>query len=170
MVSKSIRAIIGLGNKGLEYEKTYHNVGALAQAFFQEKAKESLPDTKLFFFKVSSFMNVSGLPVKKFLKLHNLSPDEVLIIHDDSDQPLGNYKLVFAGGDGGHKGIQSIIEALGTNEFWRLKIGVRNPEENVRAKAGDFVLKNISAANQKTLQDVFVRALAQVTPKIQTMK
>lgn len=166
MVSKNLRGLIGLGNKGLEYEKTYHNVGALAQAFFKTQLHERYPDAKLFFFTISSFMNTSGLPVKKFLKLHNLTPEEVVVIHDDSDQMIGSYKCVFAGGDGGHKGVQSIIETLGTNEFWRLKIGVRSPDEAVRQKAGDFVLKNISTKDQKILHEVFVRALAELEAKI----
>lgn len=166
MVSKHIRGLIGLGNKGIEYKKTYHNIGVLAQAFFKEKIHAEFPETQLYFFSVSSFMNTSGAPVQKFLKLHNLLPEEAVLIHDDSDLLLGEYKLTFGGGDGGHKGVQHVLEVLKTNDIWRLKIGVRSPDEQIRIKAGEFVLKTIPVKDFKIFTDVFERAWDELRAKL----
>ncbi len=143
----AIKAIIGLGNEGREYKKTYHSVGL----FLVDQLKDILQEKGLVsiaIFLPDGFMNAVGAKVVKFLKQKNVQPDEALVIHDDSDLLVGAYKLSFGGSSAGHKGIQNIIEQLGQENFWRLRIGIRDPREKVREKAGDFVLKKWSKADE----------------------
>ena len=142
-----IQALIGLGNEGKEYEQTYHNVGSFVARRLATLSERAERPMKLY--SISGFMNNSGQPVQKWLKLNNIQTDQFLVIHDDSDLPVGSYRLSRGGGSAGHKGIESLVAHLGTPDFWRLRIGVRNPDEQVRQKAGDFVLEHWSAAQEK---------------------
>ncbi len=153
---EKVKLIIGLGNPGKEYEKTYHNVGFLAVDYFAKNP----PISKLL--KSNVYMNQSGNFVKTALKKYKIKPDEILIIHDDSDIELGKYKISFGRGSAGHRGVQSVIEALGTKNFWRLRIGIRNiakqtrnSTQNRREKAGELVLKKINKADWGILEKVF---------------
>lgn len=109
-------------------------------------------------------MNESGSAVKNSLKYFKTSPDELLIIHDDSDILIGEYKLSFERGSGGHKGIESIIKHLKTNKFWRIRIGIRPPSRSgtPRKKAEEFVLKNISPEHKRLLMSVFAAIAKQI--------
>lgn len=107
-------------------------------------------------------MNNSGKFVAKAAKKAGAKPEEILIAHDDSDLEIGKYKIDFARGAAGHHGVESIQQHLKTNDFWRLRIGIRPlPSESLakdgseRLKAADFVLKKISAADKATLKKVF---------------
>ena len=142
-----IQAVIGLGNEGTEYEQTYHNVGSFFARHLATFAEQA--DRPMELYSISGFMNNSGEPVQKWLKLNNIRSDQFMVIHDDSDLPIGSYRLSHGGGSAGHKGIESLVAHLGTPDFWRLRIGVRNPSEQVRQKAGDFVLERWSAAEGK---------------------
>lgn len=158
------KLIVGLGNPGKEYEKTYHNVGFLAIDSF---AKTTLnAKTKLFeyskiddliFVKNRTFMNDAGKTVSAAMKYFSarggLKPEELLVIHDDADLLLGKYKLSLNQGSAGHKGIESIIKALGTKNFYRLRIGIRNPKS--KAKALNLVLKKIKNSELLILNQVF---------------
>lgn len=137
--------IIGLGNPDAEYASTYHNTGHLLVDFLGRGNA----------LKTNVYMNESGKSVKELLKKNKIKPDQLLIVHDDADICIGNYKLSFARNAGGHRGVQNIIDQLKTNAFWRLRIGIRPLRERVRAKADELVLKKISPANQKKLQKVF---------------
>lgn len=160
-INPPIKLIIGLGNPGKEYERTYHNAGFLAIDFLTKNS----PIPKLL--KTDVFMNQSGSFVAKISKKHHIKSDEILIIHDDSDIELGNYKLSFGRGSAGHNGVESIIKALKTKNFWRLRIGIRpsvrvNPSQtkiNTFKKAGDFVLKKINKKDLETLNQVFAKAI-----------
>ncbi len=140
------RLIIGLGNPDKEYGKTYHNVGFLAVNFLAENSSAR----KLI--KSEVYMNESGGFVKKTIKKNNAKPEEVLIIHDDSDIKMGEYKLSFGRSSAGHRGVQSIIDSLKTKNFWRLRIGIR---KNKKQKASEIVLKKISKADMETLNKIF---------------
>jgi len=148
--------IIGLGNPGKEYEKTYHNVGILFVNYLTDKVP---PISNSKFLISNTFMNQSGGFVKKALKKTGVKPEEVLIVHDDSDIELGKYKISFSRGSAGHKGIESIIQSLGTKNFWRLRIGIRQPatgkRQAARKKANEFVLKKINKRDLGTLEKVF---------------
>lgn len=156
------KLIIGLGNPGREYENTYHNVGhifidALAggSAFKKEKYFEYLKKGGRVCAKTSTFMNHSGGAVASAKKYFQVKPGEILVVHDDSDIPLGNFKLSFGRGSAGHGGIESIIKSLRTNKFHRLRIGVRPSREIKRTKASGLVLKKIGAKEKKILGDLF---------------
>lgn len=163
------KIIVGLGNPGSEYEQTYHNVGFLAVDYFikkigslttqkiNSKKIEYTENQHVIFVKPQTYMNESGLAIKNALKYFKVTPEELLIIHDDSDIAIGEYKLSFERGAGGHRGIESAIKYLKTKKFWRLRIGIRPPQPagSVRKKAEEFVLKKISPVHKKLLQSVF---------------
>lgn len=163
-----LKLIIGLGNSGKEYEKTYHNAGFLMIDYLIKNLPISNfypptggPIPKLL--KTNVFMNQSGSFVAKISKKYHIKPDEILIIHDDSDIELGNYKLSFGRGSAGHNGVESIMKTLKTKNFWRLRIGIRPPicvnSNQIRIgplkKAGDFVLKKISKKDLEILEKLF---------------
>ncbi len=156
----SIKAIIGLGNIGEEYQRTYHNVGEFAARELAEMAGKDARALKIY--PISGFMNESGQPVLKWLKMNNLQLGEIVVAHDDSDLPLGSFKLVRGGGSAGHKGIDSLVAHAGTEDFWRLRIGVRDPAEVVRKKAGEFVLERWSGKDEEQFKDVCSRAFPEI--------
>lgn len=172
----SYKIIAGLGNPGKEYENTYHNVGFLAVDYFLNKVKKlSLKEIRgkdfeyaengnAIFVKPMTFMNESGSPIKNSLRYFKAGPDELLVIHDDSDITIGEYKLSFERGSGGHKGIESIIKYLKTNKFWRIRIGIRPPTKAgiPRKKASEFVLKNISPSHKRMLMSAFAAIAKQI--------
>jgi PTH1 family peptidyl-tRNA hydrolase len=84
----------------------------------------------------------------------------IVIIHDDSDIPVGEFKQAAGGGSAGHNGIRSIIDHLGTEDFARIRIGIREPNESHRKKAGDFVLSRISAPDKKIFHEIFQKISA----------
>ena len=158
--------IIGLGNPDPKYKKTYHNIGSLAIDFFASKfnlkkftkntAKkfEFLTVKNLTFSRPLAFMNDSGQAVALMLNFFKVKPENILIIHDDSDIEIGKYKLSFDRGPAGHKGIISIISHLKTKKIWRLRIGIRpklkiktGDQPDQRVKAEKFVLKNIKPSD-----------------------
>jgi len=133
--------IAGLGNKGSRYDHTRHNVGFLVidelarrwqveikcekwNSFF---GRGQLFGQTIFFLKPMTFMNLSGRGVVEFTQFYKIDSDHVLIIHDDLDMVPGRIKLVKGGGAGGHKGIKSLVEHLGTRDFYRLKVGIGRP-------------------------------------------
>jgi len=156
--NSKIRAIIGLGNPGKEYEHTYHNIGAWSLPYFQD----------MLTYQPKSFMNESGLDIARWLKMSNLTIAEVVIVHDDSDLPIGSYKLVKGGGSAGHNGVQSIIDHLGTEEFWRLRIGIRDPQEAVRKKDLEFVLQRFPKEQEAVFKEVLQKAWSELTSSVRT--
>jgi len=162
--------IAGLGNPGSRYEKTRHNAGFLAleeflrsQKFeFKEKedykiAKGSLGDEKIIFLEPLTFMNRSGAPVRKIMQKSNIVPENLIVIHDDLDLETGKLKIRTKGSSGGHKGIESIIQNIGTREFIRIKIGIgRDPlvptEKYVLSKFRKDEAQLIKAAIEKAVE------------------
>lgn len=143
-----ISLIISLGNPGTEYEKTFHNVGHLMVNFLGRGIKSGV------------FMNKSGEFVKQELKKAKVKPEELLLVHDDSDIELGKFKFSFSRNSAGHKGVQDVINHLKTKEFWRLRIGIR-PAKN-KEKADQLVLKKISTTQMEVLEKVFKEAVEQL--------
>lgn len=161
-----------LGNPGEIYAHTYHNVGFLAQdALLTSRAAHEYTTAppwkkykKLYLaasydsfvcIRPLTYMNESGLAIKEALRQHKLEPEQLILFHDDSDLMLGSYKVSYGKNSGGHQGVQSVIDALHTNAFTRIRIGIRNPREIRRAKAGDFALRHISPSHQKILRHTF---------------
>ncbi len=163
------RLIIGLGNPSKEYEKTYHNAGFLFIDFLAEKGFEKgnlfvfTKDKNFVLIKPLVFMNESGRATSNAIKYFSstndkIRPEEVMIAHDDSDIALGDYKISFGKSSAGHRGVESIIKSLNTQNFGRLRIGIRKTGlfvKTQRAKAEEFVLKKISPKDLKKMSENF---------------
>lgn len=152
------KAILGLGNTGSKYKNTYHNVGHQMIDFLLEK--NIFPENTMIV-KNEGFMNESGTSAVKILKKSGSKPEDLLVIQDDSDIALGKYKLSIDRSSAGHKGIEDIINKIGSRNFWRLRIGIRPIEEE--GKALDFVLKKIKKENREILEKVFEEAVNSLT-------
>lgn len=153
---KKIKLIVGLGNIGREFEHTRHNVGFIflellgGRNFEEEKKLKSqllklnTNSGKLILIKPTTFMNSSGEAVVLTKEYYKLRSEEILVVHDDLDLQVGNYKIQFAIGPKVHNGINSIENRLGSNKFWRLRIGVENRlgEERRYITGQDYVLSN----------------------------
>ena len=153
MSQMSLKLIVGLGNPEKKYLSTRHNVGfwvldslaeKLTKTFSQQKKYESELleyefDSKLFhMMKPLSYINNSGIPIRKFIKNKNIEAENILIIYDDLDLGVGKIRLKQGGGSGGHNGLNSIIEQIGSKNFWRLRIGIGKPDD--KNKVIDYVL------------------------------
>lgn len=157
-----LKLIIGLGNAPRRYAATYHNVGFLAIDWLEKhRVRETLP-SRPHAAKTKGFMNTSGRSVKTLMAALGIRPEELLVIHDDSDLPLGGYTFSFGRGAAGHRGVLSVIAELGTNRFWRLRMGIRSPypeeRKGFRAKAESFVLRPISRSDRARLEAAFAEA------------
>ena len=169
--------IVGLGNPGKKYEKTRHHAGFLA---LDELCRsEGLPDFKEKFsgvwtrgkvfggpevvaLKPLTFMNLSGdsvQPASTFLKA---VPAEIIVLHDELDLPFGQVRLKSGGGHGGHNGLRSIIERLGTPDFVRVRMGIGRPPPGFRGDVADYVLEGFDASERAELPDLVSRALRAV--------
>jgi len=164
------KLIIGLGNPDPVLEETYHNVGVLAVQWLAEHAAPGdtqaafRPYKNLFtyitigaktFVRPLVYMNESGRAVKEAMRVFKTRAEDIIIIHDDSDIPIGEFKRAQSGRSAGHRGIQSIIDHLKTQDFARIRIGIREKNELHRKKAGDFVLSPITAKDKKIFESVF---------------
>ncbi len=159
---RTVKLVVGLGNPGPEYDRTYHSAGRAAVAHFVgDTAWRTGRDFRyakangLIFALPETFMNESGRAVRGALRYFKLKPTELLLIHDDSDLPLGEWKVQFGRGSAGHKGVASVATHLKTRDFWRARLGIRPPDETRRLKAGDFVLQKIKTAEAEKLNIVF---------------
>ncbi len=167
-VTEETYLIVGLGNPGAQYENTRHNVGfrivdALARsenAYLESKKWDakffriSLWGARVFFVEPQTFMNLSGKSVARFVDFYKISTDHILVVHDDIDMKPGRIKLVSGGGPGGHNGIRSLIQCLGTKEFFRLKYGVGRPGQNgihAEMPVEHFVLAAFSSDEEELL-------------------
>lgn len=162
--------IIGLGNPGEEYEKTRHNAGRIAVLELLKQHGGELEDKKnnlIFEGKLKEnkaaillpqlLMNNSGKAVKEFVKKYK--PAQILVAHDDVDIPLGRVKLSFGKHSAGHKGVESVIRALGTKDFWRLRIGIA-PEKKKKIPAMELVLKKFTPSEEVTLKKIKKQAVS----------
>lgn len=157
-----MRLVVGLGNIGKKYEGTYHNAGfmflesCVSEEFRLEKKFESYitRDGETIYALPTTFMNRSGDAVKKIIQYFDIPSDDVIVVHDDSDILLGDFKVQHARGSGGHHGIDSIFDQLGTREVTRIRIGVR-PEGLVGVKASRFVLQSIPKEDKEKLYETF---------------
>ncbi|MCX8034359.1 MAG: aminoacyl-tRNA hydrolase [Thermodesulfovibrio sp.] len=154
--------IVGLGNPGRKFSKTRHNVGFMVVDKLADKydlnfdtldeymiSKGRIDDKEIILMKPLTYMNLSGRAVRKIADdriLKNL-PDSLIVIHDDIDLPVGRIKIKKNGSSGGHKGVQSIIDHLGTKDFIRVKIGIGKEGE---IEVSDYVLSPFSK-EQKTI-------------------
>ncbi|WP_417908817.1 aminoacyl-tRNA hydrolase [Candidatus Electronema sp. PJ] len=136
--------IVGLGNPGAQYKLTRHNAGFLALDYVADQCgwllnaekwqgicgSGWLGEKQILLVKPQTFMNRSGECVARFTEYHRIQPEHILVLHDDLDLPFGKIKIVAKGGAGGHNGIRSLVQHLGTTDFVRLKIGIGRPPRN----------------------------------------
>lgn len=141
------KLVIGLGNPGRKYISTRHNLGHRLVDELRAYSTQ-LSDTELF--KTTVFVNSAGLEVKKLVDTKGTTLDNLLIIHDEMDYPLSQFKIQKGRGAAGHKGVESIISALGTKDFWRLRVGIGSPPEGIQGE--EYVLEKFSREEQKSLE------------------
>lgn len=146
-----MKLIIGLGNPGKKYEKNRHNVGEMFVTYL--KAEGVGREWKLETLK--SFMNDSGSEVREIVRTLKLPLANLYIVHDDLDLGFGEYKIQFGKGPYGHKGILSIEEALGTKDFWRIRIGVDNRDPQNRTPGVAYTLEDFTPREAGKLPEVF---------------
>jgi PTH1 family peptidyl-tRNA hydrolase len=160
-----IRLFVGLGNPGEKYVATRHNAGfwwvdlisqqtnsplKLDAKMFGETSKMS-GQTDTWLLKPNTFMNASGKAVAAIANYYKIKPAEILVIHDELDLPVGTSKLKLGGGHGGHNGLRDIHAALGTPDYWRLRVGIGHPGD--RNEVVNFVLKPPLKAEQTAIDE-----------------
>jgi len=165
-----IKLFVGLGNPGEQYVETRHNVGFWWIDFIGQNHKLSLKNSKkyfgefskhnedgeVFFLKPSTFMNDSGKSVQALAKFYKIEPEEILVIHDELDIQPGTAKLKLGGGHGGHNGLKSIQTSIGSNNFWRLRIGVGHPGD--KSKVIGYVLNKPSKIEMQLIQESIINS------------
>ena len=169
--SIDLKVIVGLGNPGPQYEQTRHNIGHMVVAGCAESASVSFQKFKshgviasvahpggftLRLAALSSFMNRSGGGVQAMLAFHKILPTQLIVVHDDLDLPHGTVRLKFGGGNGGHNGLKDIARALGTLDFYRVRVGIGRPDDP--RPMADYVLQRFSAEQEAGLPGVLRHA------------
>jgi PTH1 family peptidyl-tRNA hydrolase len=166
-----MRAIVGLGNPGREYAATPHNLGfavveRLAEAGrlrnrrLQAHAlvwRGELDRTDVLLAQPQTFMNASGPAVAELLRIYRLAPADLIVVLDDVALPWGQLRIRERGSAGGHKGLESVLAALGTEEFVRVRLGVQPPEGGV-GDVADYVLAPMSPEQKKVAAEMVVEA------------
>jgi PTH1 family peptidyl-tRNA hydrolase len=166
-----MKLIIGLGNPGQGYSNNRHNIGFMCLKYFAKEHKidfdKKQADARIgrgkiegidvVLAKPQTYMNLSGKSVNRLMYKFKLKPEDIIVIHDDMDLPLGKVRIRSGGSSGGHNGINSIIAEIGTREFIRVKIGIGRPgkEEDDRSydrDIVDYVLSNFSHDEKKQLE------------------
>jgi len=169
-LSSPLRLIVGLGNPGAEYSETRHNAGfwfceRLAGELGASFAKESryhgwtanARSSGHWLLMPATFMNDSGRAVQALAHFYRIAPAEILVVHDELDIPPGQLRLKFGGGLGGHNGLKSISAHLGTNDYWRLRVGIGHPGE--RNDVVNYVLKPPRREEMEEIDKALDRAL-----------
>ena len=205
-----IKLIVGLGNPEKKYENTRHNTGFLfvdkvvekfnaAEFTYNKKLKAEISEfkienfpaerdpasrekLKILFAKPQTFINKSGDAVLALSKFYKIKPENILVVHDDIDILWSNFKFSFSRSSAGHKGVESIIKALKTKNFWRLRIGIQPirqaPFQSLRARQGlerqgkpsikkhisadKIILKKFTPAELKTLNQTIKKAISEL--------
>jgi PTH1 family peptidyl-tRNA hydrolase len=177
-----IRLIVGLGNPGPEYEQTRHNAGfwlvdnlanSLPGCRLQRETKynamvgkATLNGTETWLLEPLTYMNRSGQSVGALARFFKIKPEEVLVVHDELDLMPGIARLKKGGSSGGHNGLKDITAALGTQDYWRLRLGIGHPRTlNLAQQVADFVLHRPRREDQDLIEQAIDKSL-QVMPLI----
>ncbi|MBI5026158.1 MAG: aminoacyl-tRNA hydrolase [Nitrospirae bacterium] len=167
-------AIVGLGNPGRKYSRTRHNIGFMVIEALASKyriplkgraenyiyGKGSIEDVEAILIEPVTFMNKSGIAVKALLKTYGLAEKNLIIIHDDIDMEPGRLRVRAKGSSGGHRGVQSIIDIIGTKNFIRLKIGIGRSSE---IPPEEFVLEPFKAEEKEIIKESIERVVDAIT-------
>jgi PTH1 family peptidyl-tRNA hydrolase len=165
-----VKFIVGLGNPGVRYQWTRHNIGFLvvdrlannhhiliSTKRFQTRYGTGWIDShKVILAKPMTFMNQSGESVKKAVNFFQADMGDLIVIHDDLDLPFGRLRFKRRGGDGGHQGVRSIIERMGGNNFLRLKVGIGRPPRGM--EPAEYVLSSFDETQQPYLDGILNQA------------
>ena len=184
-----MKLIVGLGNPGIKYEKARHNLGFMViekflknfepirSTFWENSAKfksdiaqiEWQPHhgdlEKVILSKPKTYMNNSGLAVSLISQYFNIPASEIWIIHDDIDLPLGFMKIRFGGGSAGHKGVESVMEKLGTDKFWRFRMGIGDNSSKFKIQSSklrdvdDYVLGEFRGSEKGKVRELIKRGV-----------
>ena len=169
--------VVGLGNPGPTYARTRHNAGYLVTDLLAERMSGTwkshksgraqvgegrlggmpgLPGPRVVLGRPRSYMNESGGPVSTLLSFYRISPERLVVVHDEVDIPLGELRLKYGGGDNGHNGLKSLRRSLSTGDYYRVRFGVGRPSG--RRPTADHVLAAFSAAERRDLDGYVDRA------------
>lgn len=159
-----MKLIIGLGNPGEKHKNNRHNVGYM---FIDEAKSVGIKNSDLVFLKTNLFMNSSGEMVKQALGSRKVKPEDLYIVHDELDIPLGFYKIQFGVGPKVHNGINNIEEEIGTSEFWRVRIGVDNRTPENRIRGEEYVLQDFTSEELEVVNGTIKKALKELYEKLQ---
>lgn len=177
-----MKLIVGLGNPGEKYQDNRHNVGFMIIDEIVKKLPvsphvENKLDSLVFyhhpsgtvFARPETFMNDSGRAVKKLIENWKLKTENLYVIHDDLDIPLGKYKIQKGKGPKVHRGLQSIEAALGTPDFWRVRIGIENRIKNneLRIKGEQYVLQDFTKEEKVILDKVLEKVCQEINLLLQ---
>jgi PTH1 family peptidyl-tRNA hydrolase len=171
-----IRLIVGLGNPGPEYEQTRHNAGfwlvdnlanSLPGCHLQREsrfnamvAKTSISGKDVWLLEPLTFMNRSGQSVGALARFFKIGPEEILVVHDELDLPPGAAKLKRGDSSGGHNGLKDITAARGTQDAWRLRLGIGHPRTlNLQQAVADFVLHRPRREEQTLIEEAIDKSL-----------
>jgi len=173
LVEDSVKLIVGLGNPGRVHANNHHNTGFICLGYFARKygirfdkkqgrariGTGEVAGNKVVLARPQTYVNRSGESVVRLVKRFNVSPDNLLVIHDDLDLPLGKIRIRRDISSGGHKGVESIIDCLGSRDFLRIRIGIGRPasEDSARASEADivaYVLSDFTAEEKQILNRV----------------
>ena len=170
-----MKLIVGLGNPGKAYQKTRHNIGWQVLDYLTGKEKwlenkkapafyfkTEINNQKVELFKPTTFMNESGRAVAYAFKKHNLNFDDLIVVHDDKDLPLGKIKVQSGSGSAGHNGVQSIIDRLKTRDFTRVRIGIASDNPGKMTDTSKFVLSGFSLLEKGKLKQVIAEAAEEI--------
>ena len=177
MVAASpIQLVVGLGNPGRQYEYNRHNAGKwfvrllaetcqtnfkLETKFKAEVARVSFADHNFWIICPTTYMNESGLAVRRFANFYKIPAESILVAHDELDFPAGAVRLKQGGGAGGHNGLRSIINQLGSKDFLRLRIGIGHPGD--KSRVHDYVLSNPKPADFEQI----IQAMQNIGPVLE---
>ncbi len=179
MAKLAIKLIVGLGNPGHEYEQTRHNAGfwfieKLISAYnipvnFDKKFAAICGQSNGFHILMpQKFMNLSGQSVQPYCQFYKITPEEILVVHDELDLPTGVVRLKKAGGPGGHNGLKDIINKLSSPNFYRLRIGIGHPREvHSQHPVHDYVLSKPNNSDKSKIMDSIDAAFLEI-PNILT--
>ncbi len=162
-----MKLILGLGNPGRGYSWTRHNVGFLLLDYLAKQhdiaisrrgmkslyGRGRIGSEEVVLAKPQTFMNLSGEAAQRLLQFFKIQPEDTIVLHDDLDLPWGKVRIRIRGGDGGHKGIRSIMESLGNEGFVRFKIGIGRPERASQDPA-DFVLQPLTGEKREEFKEM----------------
>ncbi|MFH1460927.1 MAG: aminoacyl-tRNA hydrolase [Patescibacteria group bacterium] len=166
-----MKLIIGLGNPGEKYQKTRHNLGFMVVDFLAGKEswqknkkanclylKKQINQESVILSKPQDFMNNSGQAAKTLTDYYKIPAQDIIVIHDDIDLALGEIKIQPNRGSAGHKGVQSIINALNTKDFTRIRIGIRPADSEIAIDTEKFVLQNFTKQEKPIIQETIKKA------------